>query len=200
MNDISLKGYLKDIKYSHTIGSVEYDKAFLIVSRNASEDIIPLCFKHTSNRYKEGDLIELKGNLRSHSSKNVDGKNKVDIYVFTYFDIPDNVVGDEEISNLVSIDGRICKLNELRVHDNGSISINFLLANNIFTSASNRKLNSYIPIVCWGETAKLVGSLAVGDQIKVTGTFHSRTYKKYINDNLEIKVAYEVVADSIDVL
>lgn len=201
MNDVSLKGYIKDIRPSHTIGLVEYDKAFLIVDKNGTEDIVPLCFKHSSNKYKDGDLVELEGNLRSHSSKEAEGKNKVDIYVFTYFDIPNNVIEDREINNLVNIDGRICKLNELRVHNNGTVSINFLLANNIFTKSSNKKLNSYIPVVCWGETAKLVNSLSVSTQISITGAFHSRTYKKYFEDgSMEIKAAYEVIADSIKVL
>jgi hypothetical protein len=200
MNDVSLKGYLKDIRPSHNIGDVEYDKAFLLVSNKGKEDIVPLCFKHTSNHYKDGDLVELNGNLRSHSSKGLDGKNKVDIYIFTYFDIPNNVVNDEEVSNLVNIDGRICKLNEIRTHDNNSISINFLLANNIFTKSSNKKLNSYIPIVCWGDTAKMVSSLSVGDKISIVGEFHSRTYKKYFEDgSMEIRAAYEVVANSVTV-
>ena len=201
MNEISLRGYIKDIKPSHTIGNMEYDKAFLVVDSNGIEDVVPLCFKHSSNKNKEGDLVELKGNLRSYSMKGADGKNKVDIYVFTYFDIPENnIINDEEINNIINIDGRICKLNDIRQHDNGSVSINFLLANNIFTKNSNKKLNSYIPIVCWGETARLISSLSVGTQIKVSGAFHSRTYKKYINDNLEIRVAYEVVANSVSII
>ena len=64
-NIVILKGTLRDIEYSHTINDVEYNKANLIIYQpNGQEDIISLKFKKYSNKYKNGDTISLKGNLR----------------------------------------------------------------------------------------------------------------------------------------
>ena len=58
MNKISLRGYLRDIQYSHNVGDIEYEKANLICpnSFGKDEDIISLKYKKYSNKYKEGDL------------------------------------------------------------------------------------------------------------------------------------------------
>ena len=49
MNNINLKGILKNIQYSHNIGDIEYDKATLLVARdNGKEDLIELKFKRFS--------------------------------------------------------------------------------------------------------------------------------------------------------
>ena len=86
MNTVLLRGVLKNIEYSHTIGAVEFDKAQLLVPRrNGAEDVIDLKFKAYSNKHRDNEEITLRGNLRSYSHK-VGDKNKVDIYVFTYFD------------------------------------------------------------------------------------------------------------------
>ena len=71
MNVITLRGYLRDIQFSHMQGNVEYEKANLICPRvgGKDDDIISLRYKKFTNKYKEGDFIEVKGNLRSYSTK-----------------------------------------------------------------------------------------------------------------------------------
>ena len=50
MNEIKLRGLVRDIKPSHSIGDIEYNKANLIVSRDdGTEDVINLRFKKFSN-------------------------------------------------------------------------------------------------------------------------------------------------------
>ena len=112
MNNINLKGIIKDIQPSHTIDNISFDKAKLICKRtNGREDIINLRFKSFTNNYEENSEIELKGNIRSYSYKVTEDKNKVTIYVFTYFDESEDVF---ESNNIVHLTGRICKMNELR--------------------------------------------------------------------------------------
>ena len=41
-----------------------------------------------------------------------------------------------------------------------------------------QKLNSYLPCIAWGNTAKLVSKLKVNDQIEIHGELHSREYTK----------------------
>lgn len=194
-NDIILKGQLRNIQYSHSINNVEYQKADLLVDRgNGETDIIDLKFKKFANKYKEDDIVNLRGNIRSHSSKLDNGKNKVDIYVFTYFDIPGTDEDDKEIINDLLLTGRICKIDQLRNTKNGKQNIHFILANNIVTGTDKQKINNYIPCVAWGNEAQFLSNKKVGDKIYIHGQLHSRTYtKKLDNGEEEIKTAHEVV-------
>ena len=161
MNEIILRGFFRDIEFSHYQGQVEYEKANLICPRTGGkeEDIISLRYKKYSNKYKEGDFIELKGNLRSYSIKETD-KNNVQIYVFTYFDIP------EEVSNnILSLDGRICKIDSLRYSKTGIPYVHFILANNIFTN-DGKKINSYIPCICYSDNADKIISLGISEIVR----------------------------------
>ena len=50
MNEVKLKGIIRNIQYSHNIGDITYDKAELIVNRsNGQEDLINIKFKRFSN-------------------------------------------------------------------------------------------------------------------------------------------------------
>lgn len=190
MNEVILRGIIRDIDFSHDIGNVEYGKANLVCKgeNGREDDIISLRFKRFSNRYNNGDYIELKGNLRSYSQKDVDG-NKVLIYVFTYFDIP-----PIQDSNYVNIDGNICKMGKLSTSKYGKKYIHFTLANNIFTP-NNKKLNNYIPCTAYGEIAEnIVANYDVKDRLHIKGVLHSHTYKKYLEDDtIEYRIAHEVV-------
>lgn len=194
MNNVKLKGILRDIEHSHSIGDIEYDKADLIVQReNGIDDIISLRFKKFSNTYKDGDTVSLVGNVRSYSKQLNDGKNKVDIYVFTYFDSPE----DDDITNSVVVDGRICKIEDVRILPNGKKNIHFIVANNLVTS-DGKKLNSYLPCIAWGKTAQEISNMRVNDFIQISGKLQSREYKKYIaEDDFEIRIAHEVYVDSV---
>jgi len=199
MNEIKLKGFIRDIKPSHVINGIEYDKANLIVPReNGVEDVINIRFKKFSNFYRENQEIDLIGNVRSYSQQMENGKNKVDIYVFTYFDRPDN---EPTNNNEFEADGRICKLDDIRVLKNGKSNVHFILANNLEFGDNGQKLNSYLPCIAWGKLAKQIRNMKVNDKIKIHGKLQSREYKKFYAENeFDIKVAHEVYVDSIDII
>lgn len=200
MNDIVLKGILKDIESSHSIDGISFDKAKLITKRsNGDEDVINLRFKTFSNKYKENDEIALKGNIRSYSYKVAEDKNKVVIYVFTYFDEPEEV--EESVTNKVVLDGRICKINELRTVKNNKQNIHFILANNLTSTDGTKRLNSYIPCIAWNNLAREMSKLSVNTKLQLKGELHSREYKK-IHDNgeVEIRVAHELMVLGYEVL
>ena len=198
MNDIVLSGLLKNIRPSHIIEGVTFDKAQLIVPReNGHEDVINLRFKSFSNPYKENDEIQIKGNVRSYSYKVDEDKNRVIIYVFTYFDKPEN----DEIINEVHIDGRICKINELRTTQSGKHNIHFILANNLHSMDNSKRLNSYIPCIAWGNVAKEIQNYPVNTQLNVIVQLHSREHKKKLNNgDIEIRVAHELLVTSFEVI
>ena len=198
MNKIILSGQLRNIEYSHQIEDIVFNKALLIVPKeNGQEDVINLKFKAFSNPYKENDRINIEGNIRSYSYKVDENKNKVIIYVFTYFDRPEN----EEIINHVELDGRICKINDLRVTQSGKHNVHFILANNLISSDNSKRLNSYIPCIAWGNLAKELSKLTVNTKLKVIGTLHSREHKKILdNGEVELRVAHELVIDHFEVI
>ncbi len=142
MNKIILHGVIRNIEYSHNIKDINFYKAELLVNRgNGKEDLINIKFKQFSNIYNENQDIYLIGNIRTYSQRLQD-KNKVDTYVFTYFDIPE----EDNIDNQCEVDGRICKQGILRKTKSGKDVIDFILANNI-VSENNQILNVYIPCV-----------------------------------------------------
>ena len=203
MNKITLKNaIIKNIQPSHTVNNVEYEKADLIVKRDdGKEDLIDIRFKKFSNKYKENDQIDLVGNIRSYSKKVAENKNSVDLYVFTYFDTPDNKVEEAgKGNNVVEIDGRICKISPLKNAAENKPYIHFILANNIIAPKSTKRINSYIPTIAWGETAQFISTLSVSDKVSIIGEFQSREYKKKIgegDEDFEIRVAKELVVKEI---
>ena len=193
MNEITLRGYLRDIEFSHFQGNVEYEKANLICPRigGKEDDIISLRFKKFTNKNKEGDFVEITGNLRSYTHKD-DNKSSVDIYVFTYFDLPEEFSG-----NCLQIDGRICKIDEVRHTRKNVPFVHFILANNIFTT-DGKKINSYIPCICYGDDVETIVSAGVSAQIQIEGEFHSHTYRKKLADNeIEFRVAHDVTVKNL---
>ncbi len=185
MNKIKLTGIIKNIQYSHNIKDIEYNKANLIIKRDNKEDIITLKFKKFSNPYNENDLISIEGNIRTFSTS-LNGKNTVEVYVFTYFDSI-----DADIINECLVQGRICKKSAIRTTKNGKHIIDFIIANNI--EADGKLLNIYIPCVAWGKTAKELDKLEVGTLLNVEGRLQSREYKKMISDyDFEIRMCHEL--------
>ena len=200
MNEAVLKGYIRNIRPSHVINDTEYCKADLIIKNpySGKDDVILIKFKKFSNRYKENDFAEIYGNVRSYSYQTSSGSNKVEIYIFTYQDIIDS---DFQTDNFVRFDGRICKKDILRCTTSGKQNLHLIVANNILSERNNQKVNSYIPCVAWGKQAINLNKLGVNDKIEITGEIHSREYKKKLENNeIEIRVAHEVVIKSFCVV
>lgn len=199
-NDVYLRGYIRDIQPSHTINDIEFYKASVVSQRqDGKEDLINIKFKRFANTYENNAQIELKGNLRSYSHL-VNGKNKVDLYVFTYFDRPD--IDMENSNNTAYITGRVCRIDDMRKMNDGKNNIHFTVANNLI-SESNQKLNSYIPCVAWGKLAREISKLHINDKLKLVGEIHSREYKKFVSpnsDEFEIKVAHELLVKSFEII
>lgn len=197
-NQIKVKGILRNITFSHTIGDVEYNKAELLVPRdNGKEDLLDVKFKKFSNNNEENSEVALSGNLRTFTEKQND-KNKVHHYIFTYFDVPEEC--DQERLNDVIVSGHICKLGELTTLKNQKQLIRFVLANKIEKGSSI--LTSYLHCVGFGVVAKELSECSVNDVIEVYGELHSREYKKILDDegNFEIRIAHEVFTRGFEVL
>lgn len=190
MNEIKLKGFVRNIQFSHEVNNTVYQQADMIVQSAAGiEDIIKLVFKQCIQIPCENEIISIEGSVRSHT-QHIDNKNKVDIYVSTYFDSPEI----QNKNNEVILDGRICKVDQLRTTSTGKLNFHAVLANNIYIPDQNIKINNYLPLVFWGQLAQKASNLKVNDKILLNGQLHSRTYTKTLENNeKEIKMAHEIV-------
>lgn len=190
MNNIAIKGHIRDIEFSHKVGDIEYKKAKVVCPgiNGKEDDLLLIRFKSFYDKYTNGDYIELQGNLRSYSTKK-DNKSKVEIYIFTYFDLPNIPCGKTQI------DGRICKKEEICVSNNNKKYIHFILANNIFNENRSKisKINSYLPCTAYGEMAEKIDKLNISDFISIDGELHSHTYKR--KSDKEIILAHEIVVN-----
>lgn len=202
MNNIRLKGILTNIEPSHVIQGIEFNKANLIVNRDdGKEDSLNIRFKKFSNPYENNQEVTLCGNVRSYSSRLEDGKNRVELYVFTYFDQPELNENDQEETNRLDIDGRICKIDPPKCTRSGKKNIHLILANNLIVSDGTKKLNSYIPCIAWGEVADRLEKLSVNTQLRIQGELHSREYKKNLPDgSFEFRIAHECLIKDFEVV
>lgn len=201
MNDIFLRGILTDIKHSHTSKNIDYDKARLIVTNtNGDQSSIDLIFKHFQNHYDDGDEVTLCGNIRTLTKRQKGGKNRIFVYVYTYFDtVSEETLQESALSgrdDYFNLEGVICKLGELRTFSSGRCNIQFTVGNTL--DKGNGQLNNYIPCIAWGKWAKTVSKLNIGDKVLVVGELKSHEYKKYLGKNeLEIRVAHEAVIEDL---
>ena len=189
MNDITLDGIIWGIKDSHKINDVQYQTANITVKNsNGKDSVITLQFKKFQCNYQDQDRVRLSGNVRSHSEKISDTKNKVNIYVYTYFDAPE----EENVVNRFQVSGKICKIEDMRYLENQKNNIHFILANNIIRN--DCKINSYLPCIAWGKCAKRIEKIPKNKNILIVGELRSREYKKPLdNGQFEFRIAHELL-------
>lgn len=199
MNEILLKGTLRRILPSHTIGGTKYMKADLIVPREGGkEDLLEIKFKEYSNVYKEGDTVLLSGNVRSYSKKQAGERNKVEIYVFTNFTNPFN---EEPVySNHLTLSGEICKIEPLSYTNSGKSNFHFILRDRIVLD-NGTCITNYIPCSVWGKLARNYCGMSVGTYVTIEGELHSRIYKKDLGGGeVEFRTAHEALVTGIQIM
>ena len=132
-----------------------------------------------------GKLVKVEGQLRSYN-KYVDGGNRLILTVFVR-----EIKEIEEVSkspNQIFLDGYVCKSPIYRTTPFGREITDLLIAVNRSYNKSD-----YIPAIAWGRNAKYSNTLEIGSHVKLWGRIQSRNYqKKHMNDESQIKTAYEV--------
>ena len=179
-------------KYSHEIlGEGFYDLTVKVPRLSDQFDILPVTIsERLISDTNIGDTLSIDGQFRSYN-KIEDGKSKLILTVFAK-ELSDD---DEENlnSNTVSLTGYICKNPIYRTTPFGREICDCLIAVN---RAYNK--SDYIPCIAWGRNARFVKNLEVGAKVTITGRIQSREYqKKYDENNIETKTAYEVSISSI---
>ena len=186
------------LTFSHEVYGEGFYKFILKVPRLSEiSDYIPVTISERLLKdieLKPGDQVEISGQFRSYNNYSEDG-NRLLLTVFAR-DI-NHLDNDKKIKNPnhIYLNGYICKSPIYRTTPFGREITDILLAVN---RAYNK--SDYIPCIAWGRNARYSGSLEVGKNIKIWGRIQSREYqKKYSEDNIVTKVAYEVSISKMEI-
>ena len=179
--------------FSHEIlGEGFYDLTIKVPRLSEQFDLLPVTIsERLLGETKIGDTLSIDGQFRSYN-KLEDGKSKLILTLFAKELVDDE---DDINSNTITLTGYICKSPIYRTTPFGREICDCLIAVN---RAYNK--SDYIPCIAWGRNARFVKNLDVGSKVTITGRIQSREYqKKYDENNIETKTAYEVSISSIGI-
>lgn len=202
MSRVEVRGRLAELNFSHKVKEKEFYRGILVVPRESGkEDKVPVCISEKLKcNCETGVTYLIKGSFRSHNNVDASGKSKLDLFVFADEIHRISTVtspGEANSINLITMDGFICKEPVYRKTPLGREITDLILAVN----RGNHK-SSYIPCVCWEETARFVRDCAgVGTEVIVNGRIQSRPYEKKNEDGSVVeKIAYEVSISSLAIV
>lgn len=135
---------------------------------------------------KVGDKIRLEGQVRTYN-RIIDDKSRLIIVFFAL-----NKIEYEKDVNQVELHGYLCKTPVFRTTSRNREICDALVAVN-----RERGYSDYIPCIVWGRTARLVGDLSTGAEIRLSGRLQSREYEKRTPNGIEKRTAYEVSVNRI---
>ncbi len=181
--------------YSHKV----YEEEFFLVKFGVPRlsghvDALPVVLSASllSQIPPHASQVGLKGQLRSYNQTE-GNTNHLHIRFFA------QVLQDEldclcpKRQNAIYLEGFLCKQPVYRITPFGREIADMLLAVN----RSYRK-SDYIPVIAWGQNARFVRDLQVGQKVRIEGRFQSREYEKVLPGGKKVlRTAYEVSASSV---
>lgn len=192
-NSVTLRGALagKPV-FSHSGRSEEFFTFPLEITRlSGAVDTINIIAEKQlleSAEVKDGDSVEITGELRSYNNKSGEGSRLVITVLAKQI-----LITMGENVNSVTLCGVLCKKPNLRRTPMGRQICDMMMAVNRRYGRSD-----YLPCISWGQTAQDAAELDVGDKIQVEGRIQSRKYIKNENGIPVERIAFEVSAVSIE--
>lgn len=192
-NVVQLAGKLVELKVIWATNDIVICEGNLQIIRDSGvSDYIPILFDNTSGSIKIDSFVRLTGQFRSRDIPKEDGKIKVQLYVYVNYITE---LAEPVYTNEIELNGYVCKKPILRNTPSGKQITDLLIACNY-----SKDKSAYIPVIAWGREARKSGKYAIGTKVKLDGRIQSRKYTKQINELTEEFVAYELSANSIEVL
>ncbi|WP_272879096.1 single-stranded DNA-binding protein [Clostridium sp. Cult2] len=201
-NMVEVIGKVKTpMEFSHEMyGEGFYNFDLEVPRLSNSVDVLPVTISErliVNMDLSKGSYVQIYGQLRSYN-RYVSNTSRLVLTVFAR-DIK-ALEDEEELNELLKspneiyLDGYICKSPIYRTTPFGREISDLLIAVN---RAYNK--SDYIPCIAWGRNARFCEKLLVGDHIRLWGRIQSREYqKKYSNEEVETKVAYEVSISKLE--
>jgi len=199
-NSVTLIGeVVSGFTFSHEVRGEAFYLVSLAVKRLSEQaDIIPLTI---SERLIDvtadcmGRTLEVAGQFRSFNQQ---GENKkrliLSVFVRDVFFLEEEYT-DYTKTNLIKLNGFLCKLPVYRETPLGREIADLLLAVNRPYGKSD-----YIPCIAWGRNAKYASGLFVGTRLEISGRIQSREYTKKLSEtNIVTHTAYEVSVSNLEV-
>lgn len=194
-NEIVLQGYFPKIpEFSHELFGIKFYKAIFQVNRLSEiKDELVIILSETSKEkviQYQNNFLQVRGQIRSYNEI-CKPKNKLLLRVFAK-DISIPSIIHEEPNN-VKLNGYLCKDPNYRKTPFGREISDLLVAVN---RAHNK--TDYIPVIAWGDYAKVISDYNVGKEIQILGRLQSRTYQKILDSGESIeKIVFEVSSSEI---
>ena len=169
-NYVALTGVLGTLEESHTYMGEKYYESFVFCQRESKTvDMIPIIISETlllSSDIIALGRVEVIGEIRTFY---LEHKLKLYIHAFSIKAVPQN----NSDTNLIKIEGRICKRPTYRVTPLGREISDLCVA----VQRPCGKID-YIPCITWGLAAQKCSKYEVGNPVSITGRFQSREYRK----------------------
>lgn len=193
-NKVWLGGKIKEeFVFNHQSKWGNYYRTTLAVERESLVvDEIPVIIsekllKGINQDGWKGKYLEMGGEFRSHDRYADDGRH-LELYAYPKKVSVYNEASEfqEKETNIVFLQGYICKEPVFRETPLGRFITDVMIVVN------QGAFSNYIPCIMWGNQAKCISKLHVGEYIKLIGRIQSRDYPK--RDPLdETKINYKTV-------
>ena len=184
-NSILLRGTAAEAPVlSHRSRGLDFYRFPLEVPRlSGQEDRLNVLVPSGIMLPKEGDYVEVAGEVRSFNNRSGVGSR----LVITVFARSVTDAGEEEDDNRLILAGVICKAPNYRQTPLGREICDLMLA-------VNRRYGraDYLPCIAWGTLAQRSARLNVGDGVRLEGRLQSRSYTKLTEAGQVKRVAFEV--------
>lgn len=196
-NKVTISGeFISEFELDHEVYGEKFYSAKLQSRRKSgTDDILRVIISDRLIDVKESWLnkrVCITGEFRSYN-KHEENRNRLILFVFVQ-DIELDYL-DYDIND-IQLEGYICKQPNYRTTPLQRQITDVLIAVNRAYGKSD-----YIPCIFWGRSAKCIGNMNVGDNIKLSGRIQSRVYTKSLgNGELVEHTAYEVSASKFSVV
>lgn len=196
-NQVALSGrIISNFEFSHEAYGEGFYIANLMSKRLSSrEDVIPIM---VSDRLIDvtmdwtGKFVKISGQFRSYNKH--EGENSqliLTVFAREFEEITDTLLMN--FKNTIFLDGYVCKKPVYQQTPLGREIADILLAVNRAYGKTD-----YLPMVCWGRTARFADQFEVGSHIQLWGRIQSREYQKRIaDDEIVTKIAYEISVNKL---
>lgn len=188
-NEATITGKLMSMEYSHVhFNEVFYTGILLCQRLSGVYDEILLSIPSKAMLGVPpyiGQTLKLHGEVRTYNKNDSNGCSHLVVMMFVK-DI--DYAPEAQHENRVELYGIVCRNPVYRTTPYGREICDFMICVQRTSGA-----RSYIPLITWGDTARLSRQLAPGDSIRVTGRLQSRVYNKQLEDGtFEQRIAREV--------
>ena len=187
---------VSEFVFDHISHGEKFFTAIIMVNRlSKKSDLLPIIIpekKLPEEDYSWRD-VEIIGQFRSHN-KWIDGKSKLILSIFVEEIYAVKINCENRTVNQIFLDGYVCKEPVYRITPLGRELTDIMLAVN------RKNKTDYIPCIAWGENARYASEFLVGTHLQANGRIQSREYSKWILDEKEIRIAYEVSISQMEVV